>query len=454
MMDRPVDMVGRWLRVLGLHRRELRSWALYDWANSAFATTIMATVLPIYYSTVAAAELPDHVATAYWGYTAAIALFIIAIISPVLGATADYLGAKKRFLAGFAGLGVVATACLYLVERGDWPLASALFVLGNVGFAGSIVFYDSLLPHIAADDEIDRVSTAGFAVGYVGGGLLLAVNLVMIQRPDLFGLSDAATATRWVFVTVAVWWAIFSIPVLRDVPEPIRRLQTDEVPGTQPIRASFRRLRETFGEIRQYRDLFKFLIAFWFYNDGIGTIIKMATIYGTEIGIGQGSLIGALLLVQFVGIPFTFAFGALADRIGARNGLFLALGVYTIISFFGYFVANAMHFWILAFAVGAVQGGAQALSRSLYTTLVPKSKSSEFFGFYSVFSKFAGIAGPLIFGLVGQISGTSRIGILTLVIFFVGGMILLSLVDFEEGRRVARREDSATTPAPEASGAT
>lgn len=445
----PSGRSGRWLRALGLHRRELRSWALYDWANSAFATTIMAAVLPIYYSSVAAAELPDNVATAYWGYTAAVALLIIAIVSPVLGAMADYLGAKKRFLTTFAGLGIVATAGLWLVGPGDWPLASALFVLGNVGFAGSIVFADSLLPHIASEDEIDRVSTAGYAVGYIGGGLLLAVNLLMIQMPGLFGLGDTVNATRWAFVTVAIWWALFSIPIFRDVPEPARRLEAEEVPGAQPVRASFRRLRETFAEIRQFRDLFKFLIAFWFFNDGIGTIIKMATIYGTEIGIGQGSLIGALLVVQFVGIPFTFAFGTLADRIGTRNGLYLALGVYTLISIFGYFVSSALHFWVLAFAVGAVQGGAQALSRSLFASMVPKAKSSEFFGFFSVFAKFAGIAGPLIFGLVGQISGTSRTGILALMVFFIGGIVLLSRVDIEEGRRVARLQDAALRTAPE-----
>ncbi len=446
-------MPHRWLRALGLDRRELRSWALYDWANSAFVTTVIAAVLPIYYSSVAAGDLPRNVATAYWGYTAATALLLIAVASPMLGAMADYLGAKKRFLATFAGLGVLATACLYFVGRGDWPLATALFILGNVGFAGSIVFADSLLPHIAAEDEVDRVSTAGYAVGYIGGGLLLALNLLMIQRPDLFGLGDAATASRWAFITVAVWWAVFSIPLFRNVPEPPRRLRAEERLGARPLRASFRRLRETFREIRQYRDLFKFLIAFWFYNDGIGTIIKMATIYGTEIGIGQSSLIGALLLVQFVGIPFTFAFGTLAGRIGTRNGLYLALGIYALISVFGYFLSSAWHFWVLALAVGMVQGGAQALSRSLYATMVPRAKSSEFFGFFSVFAKFAGIAGPLLFGLVGQLTGTSRLGILALVVFFLGGMVMLSLVDIEEGRRVARREDATLRPAPEPSGA-
>lgn len=452
MHESPTRPRGRLLRALGLDRRELRSWALYDWANSAFITTIAAAVLPIYYSSVAAGELPDNVATAYWGYTASAALLIIALASPVLGAMADYLGAKKRFLAGFVAFGVLATACLYFVRQGDWLLASGLFIIGNICFSASIVFADSLLPHIASDDEVDRVSTAGYAVGYIGGGILLAVNLLMIQRPELFGLADAGTATRWSFITVAIWWALFSVPLFRNIPEPPRRLEARERPGGGAVRASFARLRETFGEVRQYRDLFKFLIAFWFYNDGIGTIIKMATIYGTEIGIGQGSLIGALLLVQFLGIPFTFAFGGLAHRIGTRNGLYLALAVYAVIAIFGYFVASAWHFWVLAAAVGVVQGGAQGLSRSLYATMVPRAKSSEFFGFYSVFAKFAGIAGPLVFALVGQLTGTGRLGILALVVFFVGGIVLLSRVDIDEGRRVARREDATlrmvTQPSP------
>lgn len=435
---------GGWLDRLGLGRSELRSWALYDWANSAFATTIMAAVLPIYYARVAAGEMPGNVATAYWGYTVSLSILVIVVLAPVLGAVADFIGAKKRFLGAFLVLGLSGTAALALVGEGDWVLASVLFVLANVGYNGSIVFYDSLLPHIAGPEEVDRASAGAWAIGYVGGGLLLLVNLVMIQQPELFGFADTGVATRWAFVSVAVWWAIFSIPLFRNVPEPDRQPPATGAPTEErvhPLRTGVRRLVGTFRAVRRYPDAFKFLLAFWLYVDGIETIIKMATIYGTEIGIGQGDLIGALLLVQFVGIPFTFAFGGLAGRIGPKRGILLALTVYTVIAVFGYFMQEAWHFWALAIGVGLVQGGAQSLSRSLYATLVPQGRSAEFFSFYSVFRKSAGVLGPLVFGVVAQVSGTSRLGILSLLVFFVGGMLLLSRVDVEAGRRAARTAD-------------
>ncbi len=441
---------GGILRALGLQRRELRAWAMYDWANSAFATTVMAAVLPIYYSDVAASTLPAHLRSAYWAYTTSAALLIIALVSPVLGAAADYLGAKKRFLGAFLVLGAGGTALLALAGTGDWLFASVVFIIGNLGFAGANVFYESLLPHVADGPEIDRVSTAGYAVGYVGGGVLLAVNMWWILSPETFGLSDAGQASRAAFLSVSVWWLVFSIPLFRRVREPAARLEPDEVLELNPVKVGFGRVWRTLKELRRHRQVFLFLLAFWLYNDGIGTIIKMATIYGREIGIGTSDLIGALLVVQFLGIPFTFAFGALAGRIGAKRGIYLALCVYVVISVFGYFMDEAWHFWALAGGVATVQGGAQALSRSLYASVVPRGKSSEFFGFYSVSSKFAGIFGPLLFGVVAQLTGGSRLSILSLVVFFVGGIVLLSRVDEEEGRRVARQEDEAMIRAAEA----
>jgi UMF1 family MFS transporter len=387
--------------------------------------------------------MPENMATAYWGYTAAIGMAIIALAAPVLGAMGDYMGAKKRFLAAFMTLGVIATACLYFVTEGEWLLASTLFIVGNIGFAGANVFYDSLLPHVASDDEMDRVSTAGYALGYVGGGVLLAINLAMIMKPDLFGLADTGMATRLSFISVAIWWLGFSIPLFRDVSEPPRRLGEGETAGANPLRVGFRRLFETIAQVREHRELLMFLIAFWLYADGIGTIIKMASIYGTEIGIGEAHLIGAFVLVQFLGIPFTFAFGSLAGRIGARNGIYIALIVYTIICVFAFFMTAAWQFWALAVGISTVQGGAQALSRSLYATLVPKGKSSEFFAFLSVFQKFAGIIGPLLVGWVAAMTGSGRYGILGLVVFFIGGMLLLSRVDLEKGRLAAKAEDAA-----------
>jgi len=444
----PPGRAARLLAALGLQRKELRSWAMYDWANSAFITTIGAAVLPIYYSRVAAGDLSPVQATAYWGYTNSIALAVIAVMAPVLGAMGDYLGAKKRFLAAFMLVGVIASAGLYLVQRGDWLLASSLYLVGSIGFTGSLVFADSLLPHIARAHEIDRVSTAGYALGYLGGGVLLAINALMIAKPTLFGFADAAVASRASFLSVAVWWLVFSIPVFRNVPEPPRRVEAREALGANPVTAAFGRLRETFGEIRQYRETFKFLLAFWLYIDGIHTIQRLAVIYGTELGLGQGTLIGALLLVQFVGIPFSFLFGALASRIGTRRGIYLALWVYTLIAIFGYFVSEAWHFWALAFMVGLVQGGAQALSRSFYAAMIPRARSSEFFGFFSVSERFAGIMGPALFGLVGMLTGTSRFGILALIAFFISGMLLLGRVDEAEGRRAAAAADAATPPVP------
>lgn len=438
---------GRLLNALGLQRRELRSWALYDWANSAFVTSIGAAILPIYFVQVAGADLPEGRALAYWSYVNAFALLLIAVATPVLGAMADFLGAKKRFLALFMGLGVLATAGLYLVERGDWELAGVLFVLGTVGLTGSITFADSLLPHVASEEEVNRVSTAGYALGYLGGGILLVLQAVMITRPELFGLADAGVASRVAFVTVAVWWLVFSIPLFRHVTEPPRRLEEGESIGTNPVRVGFGRLRETLGEVRQYRDLFTFLVAYWFFIDGVHSIQRLAAVYGAQIGIDTGALIGALVVAQFVGIPFSFAFGALADRIGARRGIYTGLTGYIAVTLLAMFVTQAWHFFVLAAGVGMLQGGTQALSRSLYTTLVPQAKSSEFFSFYSVFGKFAGIMGPLLFGLMVSLAGTGRLAILSLAIFFIVGMALLSRVDVQRGQRTAADEDARTRPA-------
>jgi UMF1 family MFS transporter len=418
-------------------KRAITAWTLYDWANSSFATTIMAAVLPVYYSSVAAAGLPGHIATAYWGYTTSISLLAAAILGPILGAVADFSGSKKRFLAIFMALGVAGTALLYFVQTGDWLMASLFFIVGEIGFAGSLVFYDSLLPHIARPDEVDMVSSRGYAIGYLGGGILLAINLAMIQ---LAPAESRAFMTRLSFVTVALWWFVFSIPVLRLVPEPPRRIAPGEA-GVNPIVVSFTRLGTTFREITRYRQLFIFLLAFWFYNDGIGTIIKMATIYGAEIGIGQTTLIGTLLLVQFVGIPFAFLFGWLARKIGTKTSIYISLLVYTAIAIAGYFLQKEWQFWALGIAVATVQGGSQALSRSLFSRLVPRSKSAEFFGFFSVSEKFAGIVGPMIFAIVGQIMGSSRLSIVSLVFFFIVGAYFLSRVNEKEGIRAAENEE-------------
>lgn len=431
------------------YKKIINSWAMYDWANSAFATTIMAAVLPIYYSAIATPKLSGAQATSYWGYTNSLALLLIALMSPILGAVADFRGAKKRYLTVFAIVGIAGTALMFFLTTGDWLLASVLFIIGNIGFAGANIFYDSLLPHIAKKDDIDQISTRGYAMGYLGGGILLAINLAMIMLPDLapqlIGGMDPGEfkvlMTRISLASVAVWWLLFTIPLWRNIPEPPRQVFQGEL-DKNPFRAGFGRLAETFKEIRKYGDLFKFLVAFWLYNDGIGTIIKMATIYGNEIGIGQNDLIGALLMVQFVGIPFSFLFGWLAKKLGTKKSIYLSLGVYTLITIGGYFMETALHFWLLGFSVALVQGGAQALSRSLYGRMVPKAQSAEFFSFFSVSGKFAGIFGPFLFGLVSQLFGNSRLGIVSLIIFFIAGTILLTRVDEAKGIQVAREADA------------
>jgi UMF1 family MFS transporter len=421
------------------HRRAVSSWCLYDWANSAFATTVMAAMYPPFFRSLAeTAGVDGATATAYWGYTASVALLLITLAAPVLGAIADSAAARKRFLAAFVVVGVVATASFVTNGTDTWRLAAVLFILANIGFAGANVFYEALLPGLARGTELDRISTRGYAVGYLGGGLLLIVNAAWVLQPGLFGMPSAAWAVRASFLSVAVWWALFSIPLFLHVPEPPR---TGAPVPRGVVHEGFTRLATTFREIRRYRQLLVFLIAFWIYNDGISTIIKMATAYGDEIGIGLGHMVGALVITQFVGFPCALLFGRLAGGIGAKRAILLALAVYAAICIAGYFMSRPWHFWLLAAAVGTVQGGAQALSRSLFASMVPRHKSAEFFGFFSASAKFAGIFGPLVFGLVSQLTGASRLSIVVLIVFFIAGAILLARVDEEAGARAAREAE-------------
>jgi UMF1 family MFS transporter len=658
------------------YRRRIRAWTLYDWANSAFATTVLAGVLPIYYSKVAGATLPSEAtATAYWSLGLSISLLIVAVLSPILGTVSDIVRGKKRFLAAFAGLGIVSTALLVLVATGDWVLASILAVLGRIGFNGSLTFYDALLPHVSREEDRDRVSTRGYAMGYLGGGILLAVNVVMISLQP-----DSTWGPRLSFVSVAVWWAVFSIPLFLRVPEPLSA-GGGLAPGEWVLSAGFRRLRRTLADARRYRELFKFLVAFLIFNDGIGTIIGVATIYGAELGFGSLEMVLALLLVQLVGIPFSLIFGRLprpgdalrpaclafilfnvaalpiagiagrhslpgnltggplppypaagtavgtglypaahpaltltgdwrrekvpaeelraggiagllagefsrevrdaeyalgagpgcraglrfngqrvrftyaqgpdrgtwavlidgkpaegddgpiridgrratvrhtvtrtasarapgehvltlepaagdgdggagrgialasievlppvresridlilggiagievlgiafallagrcfrrvAEVITTKRAVMLALAVYVAIAAWGFILDSTAEFWGLAWMVAMVQGGSQALSRSLFSTLSPSAKSGEFFGLFSIMEKFSSFLGPLLFAAAGLLFDSTRPAILSLVALFVAGIVALRFVDVEAGRRTARAEDAA-----------
>jgi UMF1 family MFS transporter len=433
---------------LGLHRKELRAWAMYDWANSAMVTVIVTAVFPIYFSSVAAADLPKSEATYRYALATTLALAVIAVLAPILGAIADHAGIKKRLLAGFLVIGAAAVAAMFFIERGDWLFAAVLFVIANIAVNGSYVFYDAFLPHIAEPDEMDRVSTAGYALGYVGGGLLLALNLAWIMKPAAFGLpsgpdltpAQATLPTRLAFVSVAVWWAVFSIPLFRHVREP-------QATGTGRLSlgGAFRQLGVTLRELGRFRQGLLMLIAFLIYNDGIGTIIRMATIYGEELHLDRTWLIASIMIVQFVGIPFSFAFGWLAKKIGAKRAIFFGLVAYAGISVLGYYMKTGTDFLILALLVGVVQGGTQALSRSLFASMIPRQKSAEFFGFFAVVEKFAGIFGPAVFAQVIAVTGSSRAAILSIVAFFVLGGTLLHFVNVEDGQRAARAAEPVTT---------
>lgn len=424
------------------HKLEIRAWTMYDWANSTFATTMMAAVLPVYYATLGAASDSPAMMTSRWGFTTAIAALIAAVISPVLGAIADFRGSKKKFLAAFMLLGVISTALLFIPNQpGDWLLASFIFVFANIGFAGSLVYYDALLPHVARADEIDQVSSRGYMMGYIGGGILLAVNLVMIMfLPDLLGVGTGLM-TRLCFLTVAIWWFCFSLPLLFRVNEPARRIEVGEE-NMHPIQASLNRLKKTFQELKKYRDLSMGLLAFWVYANGIGTIITMATIYGKELNFSDITLIGTLLMVQFLAAPFAFLFGWLAKKIGTKKAIYLSLSIYSLIAIAGYFLYHEWQFWVLGAAVATVQGGSQALSRSMIGRMMPKSKSAEFYGFFSVFEKFASILGPLIFGIISSIMNESRLSIASLIVFFLLGLYLLTRVNIERGVQVAQEEEA------------
>ena len=426
-----------------LHKRAIRAWTMYDWANSAFATTVMSAILPNYFGMFIATEG----SLTLWGYTVAIGSLIAALLSPVLGSIADFRGSKKVFMGFFVALGVVATALLYLVDQpGEWLLACILYIVGTIGFAGSLVFYDALLPHVANPDEIDQVSSRGYAMGYIGGGLLLLINVVMIFigprfLPNMDNTEAVKLMMRLSLASVAVWWALFSIPIFRHVKEPVRKIEQGEE-NLNVVKVGFQRFFKVLKGIRKFRDLFLFLLAFFVYANGIGTIITMAVAFGTDLGFGSTVLIGTLLLVQFVAAPFAILFGKLSKTLGIKKTITISLLVYTLIAIIGFFMTKEWHFILLGLVVATVQGGSQALSRSLVGQLMPKSKSAEFFGFYSVSEKFNTVIGPILFSVINQLTGNSRLAIISLVIFFLAGIVLLSKVNIERGIQTAMADDA------------
>ena len=427
-----------------LARRPVVAWALYDWANSAFACTVMAGFFPVFFKQYWNAGVVATESTFRLGVTSGVASLLVAMLAPVLGAIADRSSSRLRQLFVFTLLGSVATLALAFVPQGQWTVAAGLFLLASLGFWGGIVFSDSLLLHVAEPEEYDLVSGFGYALGYLGGGLLFAGNVVMTQKPEWFGLANAAEAVRWSFVTVGAWWLLFALPCLLWVEErPFgASAPRQRVSWLRTTREGFAELAHTFREIRKYRPLLWFLAAYILYIDGVNTVIKMAVDYGLSLGFDQSHLVKALLLTQFVAFPAALAFGWLGGRIGARNGIFLALAVYLAATGYAYFLHDAGDFYLLAFVVGLVQGGIQSLSRSYYGRLVPRDKSSEFFGFYNMMGKASAIIGPTLVGITAAVTGDSRLSILSIIVLFIAGAALLAVARrAEQGVRAGTYAD-------------
>jgi len=409
----------------GAGRRAVVSWALYDWANSAFATVMLAGFFPIFFRDVWSAGEASSNITFRLGLANSIASLVIVAFGPVLGAIADRGGARKRFLLAFLALGVTMTGALTWVAMGRWEVALVLFVLSTVGFLGANVFYDALIVSVTSEDRYDVVSALGYALGYLGGGVLFAVCVAMTLWPARFGLAGAEQAVRLSFLLTAVWWAVFAIPLFLFVREQGATAQSGLVSA---VRGGLSQLAATFRELRGIRTVGLFLLAYWLYIDGVDTIIRMAVDYGMALGFGRSGLILALLITQFVGFPAAIAFGRIGTRLGAKTGILIGIGVYVGVTVWAFFMDSSWEFYALAVTIGLVQGGVQALSRSFYARLIPPEKSAEFFGFYNMLGKFAAVIGPVLMGWVGVVTGNPRLAILSILVLFVGGGTLLLFV--------------------------
>lgn len=416
-------------------RKIFLSWCLYDWANSGFATVILATVLPVYFASLVPPEgarlpfLGDHPfsATSLWGYSVALSMFFIAVLAPALGSVADRDGSHKKMLASFWLTGCCATALLFFAAGDRYLFAVLLFIVANFAFAGGNIFYNAYLPHLTTGKDMDRLSSRGYAYGYLGGGLLLALVFLLIISSQ-----DRALATRWSFVITAAWWFAWAIPTMVYLP----RTSAGTI---QRTRYSFRDYLAQFRMIVSYRDLLIFLLAFLCYNDGIQTLISVSAIYAREeLHLSQGTIIGCFLMIQFVAMPGALLCGWLSHHIGAKRTVLLCLMIFLGVSIFAYRMSSSLEFWILGGIIALILGGSQALSRALYASLIPPARAAEFFGFFTISSKFAAIFGPLVFALITDLTGSSRQGILTLGGFFVIGGIVLAGVNVKRGQAQAQ----------------
>tara|TARA_B100001245_G_scaffold52550_1_gene35152 strand:+ start:343 stop:1629 length:1287 start_codon:yes stop_codon:yes gene_type:complete len=424
-------------------KKSIYSWALYDWANSAFATTVMAGFFPIFFAQYWSNPEDLSISTFYLGLGNSVASIIVVLLAPILGAIADRGTYKKRFLVFFAFLGILMTAGLALISQGMWQIALLTYVIATVGFSGANIFYDSLLPAVSNKDNVDYVSGLGYALGYIGGGILIVINFFMISSPSFFGFADDVEGIKWSFISVALWWAIFSIPILLFVKEPkYHKAET----SLQTIKSGFKQLKNTFNEIRHLKVVFTFLIAYWLYIDGVDTTVRMAADFGITLGFDSTTIMGALVLVQFIAFFATLFYVKFADKIGIKNAIYFAIAAYMVIILSGYFVTEAWHFYIIAGMIGCFQGGIQTLSRSLYARIIPENKSGQFFGFFNMWGKFAAVIGPLLMGSVTLILSniiddqilSARIGLQSIMILFILGALVLSKVNVSEGEKIAK----------------
>ncbi len=412
-------------------KKEIISWALYDWANSAFATTVMAAFFPIFFSQYWAYGSESATSTFYLGLANSLSSILVAAMAPVIGAIADRGSYRKKLLIFFAFLGAVMTGALWFVKMGAWPVAVVLYLFANIGFASANSFYDSMLTTVASPKKVDFVSSLGYALGYIGGGLLFLLNVVMYLMPQAFGIPDGPTAIRISFVMVGIWWIAFTIPVAVFVKEE----KGESVALKDAVRDGFGQIKDTLKSLKNLKNTAIFLVAYWCYIDGVDTIIRMATDYGTALGFPSESLIVALLITQFVAFPSAILYNMLGKKIGVKKAILIAIGAYAVIAIIGFFMNHVSQFYILACAIGLFQGGIQALSRSYYTRLIPKENSSEFNGFFNMLGKFAAIIGPFLVGIVTLITGEQRYGIVSLIILFIAGFILLRKVDESEAKK-------------------
>ncbi|MFC1554119.1 MFS transporter [candidate division KSB1 bacterium] len=423
-------------------KKQIFGWVMYDWANSAFATTVMAGFFPIFFKEFWSVGTEPTLSTARLGFAYTLTGLLMALLSPVLGAIADSGSNRKKFLIVFTILGVVMTSSLFFVAQGNWPVAIVVYVLANIGFSGGNIFYDALMTMIAPAKRMDYISSLGFALGYLGGGILFAFNIWMTLNPEIFGLSSSEAAVKVSFITVGLWWTVFSIPMILYVKESSPK---ESHTALYLIKSGFLRIKKTIKEARKIKTVFLFLIGYGLYIDGVNTIIRMAVDYGISIGFESNDLIIALLITQFIGFPSAIGFGYLGQKIGARKSIFIAIFIYLFITFWGAFMENVKEFFILAIIVGLVQGGIQALSRSFFAKIIPRDKSAEFFGLYNMIGKFTALIGPALIGTVGLLAVSagfasdtaSRISIVSVALLFISGGILFYLVDPEKSKREA-----------------